>query len=321
MSNTVFDLAEKLEATYSNDVFLGHLAWYAIPETTKVQHSQFEKALEEAGVDFIKLPPAPRPVDVFKRACTQAQAKKVEPDELYEGPATHFNYLFRNAGQDVDYVYRTLICEEVDAAGHEIGFTEVAKYRFTRSTSNIHITYSPTLHNPSEAGRFESNVRRYFKDNNDTLTPYAIREFVRKGLEGALRAVKVRPSGGIYFTQQAFSQHLNSLENAINSVGGSFHTLPLLDDGKQREMLRTAFENETTDEINTFVGEMLDITMSGKKITQDRYVEYRMQYQNLSRKIIEYSTLLDDALELSNARLDVMEAEIETLMDSVDFGV
>jgi uncharacterized protein DUF6744 len=326
--NTVFELADKLENTYSGDLFLGHLAWYAIGETTKVQHSDFEKALANAGVDFVKLPPAPRAVDIFKRGCTAAQIKKVEvtPEIHAElaalGHATdarYFNYLFRNAGQDSDYVYRILVREEVDSAGHEIGFNEVAKLRFTRSTSVItpYLWGHTVLTNEIE---ILNDVRRFFSDNNDTLTPYAIREFVRKALEGALHAVKVRPSGGVYFVQQAFAQQVEGLEQAITSVGGSFHTLPLLDDAKQREMLRTAFESEAADEINTFVGELMDITMGGKTITPERYVEFKVSYDDLDRKLSEYANLLDDALELSNSRLDVMHAMIVELPNYVDHG-
>jgi ElaB/YqjD/DUF883 family membrane-anchored ribosome-binding protein len=321
MTNTVEALSTKLTETYNPDLFLGRLCWYSIPDSVNITRDAFVAKLDECGVPFGKTIPEIRAVDVFKRGCTSAETNKYLPDDTERAAldlpdVSYINYMFRNSGQDKDKVYRSLIREVVDAAGHKLAYTEIATLTYDRTTQAIVTTVNSTPFLDVERAVIRK-VTDYFAHEGKRITPYSIREFVRKGLEWDIHAIKVRPSGGIYFTQEDFSVVVTALETAINDIGGSFHTLPLLDDSKQRLMLKKAFEDESLDDINAMLAEITEVFKSGKQISEDRYADFRLRYNALSKKVVEYSNVLDEAMETTASYLEIADAQIEALWDKV----
>lgn len=325
-------LAEKMEKKYDPTAFLGRLAWYSVPETVRITHEDLSKRMTEAFKGLsVHLGPLNkvRPVDVFKRGCTDAQRKKYLPTAAEIKALTslwvtgvnniaHVNYLVRNAGTDANHVWRVLIRESVDTQGHEIGYDEVAKIQYNRTTNDIQTVKSDVIDSIPVEDDILHGIVKYFLEETTIFTPYSIREYVRRGLEGYLRAIRVRPSGGIYFVQEQFSQPLAALESVINGIGGSVHTLPLLDDSKQREMLRAAFEDESTSDITAMMDEIRDILKNGKTITSDRFADFKVRYDHQKTKLLEYSAILDEAMDTTASYLELAQQQIKVLIDKVD---
>jgi hypothetical protein len=319
MTNIVDTYAAKIEKQYDPAAFLGHLCWYGIPEAVNVTHDEFTALCDSASIPFPKLP-KPRIVDVFKRACKNAVVNKYVPDDTERatlaGDVHHINYMIRGAGADETHVWRVIVKEVVDSAGHKLSYDDIAVVQFGRQ-GNLSVRWKTNDVWPVERG-IESNIMSYYTSQAVTVTPYAIREFVRKGIEWYLHAIRVRPSGGVYFIQEQFSPTMKSLEKVVNDVGGSFHTLPLLDDSKQREMLRQAFEDEAMGDVEEMMVEISALMSNKKNISSDKYVDFFERYNKQRKKVVEYSDLLDEAMEKTGSALEILSTQMEALKDLVE---
>jgi hypothetical protein len=310
MSNVVLDLSSKLESKYDSKMFLGRLGWYTISENVSHDHGKFcEKILDITDT----LPGPPRPGDIFKRACTFVERKNIKIEDNLK-----VNYMIRPSGSDPDFIWRSLVKEIVDSEGHRLSYEEVCVITFQRKTEVVDVIENRVLE-PVETVIIK-NLKDYITDNSNVLTAYAIRETVRRILEKSLYAIKVRPSGGIYFVSEEHSERFSKLEDVVNSLGfgASFHSLPLLNDEKQREMLRNAFEEESCSLADELIGEIMGLVKSGKKISSDKFTNYKMQYDSLRKKVVDYSDILDEAMEITASRLEVMNNVMLQLLGNVN---
>jgi hypothetical protein len=322
MTNTFTEAVDKLTTNYDSDMFLGRLVWYTVTEDLNITHKTFHETVLDnfMGLDTQPvLPGFPRPTDVFKRACTAAQVRNVPKGG--EGAEDHtYNYMVRPAGHDDEHVWRVIVREEVDPNGHELSYDELVKVTFNRKTEKLRFNNvdRDTEHGDEHVNDIVGAIYDYFKAEADRITPYAVREFTRKFLERTLHSIKVRPAGGVYFVNEAHAPAIEALDRTLNGWQGStFHFMPLIDDSKQRQMLRAAFEDESVGEVDRIVGEMAEIMAEGGKISSDRFANYKVEYDSIRKKVSDYSALLDENLERTVNRLDIMEKVLIELIDHV----
>lgn len=310
-----FEQYQAAVQNYDSEMYLGRLCWYSISELSHIDHSQFCGLLVNNGLSS-HLPPVPRPSDVFKRACTAAQRRKMPSNQ----PNVLVNYLIREVGKDSDNIWRRLVSERVDTEGHKLDYTEIAEIHFYRPTSKIDVQWLDfgVGQNEATAQAVIQQLLESFKEWNNSLTPYAIRELVRRILTG-MSATAVRPSGGVYFVRETHSREVAAMEAVIGALpgGSSFHSLPLVDDGKQRTMLKAAFEDESIGQVDTLLGEIGQILKSGQRITADRFSQFKAEHDSLLRKVADYSDLLDEAMEATASRLEIMNTALFELLGSV----
>lgn len=315
----IFNEAVQKAKGYDPDLFLGRLVWYTVTQDVNVDHSEFCKLMlvTYEGVDTgkPKLPKVPRQRDVFKRACTEAERRKVPSDK--EG--VYYNYMVRPAGTDTDNVWRVVVREAVDASGHELDYTEFIRVNYNAQSKQISFEELTDISEDDTLESIKQEIRSYFHLWMNRLTAYTIRELARNNLERNMGAIKVRSSGGVYFVSEEFADQLEALETVINSLddGTNFHSLPLLDDGKQREMLRAAFEEESVGECDRLIGEMTEILKSDKKITKDRFVQFKVEYDLMRRKVVDYSDLLDEKLDHTSTSLAIVKKTMTKLMGQI----
>lgn len=319
MTNTnIFNEHVDKMLNYDNELFLGRLCWYTVTEDVRVNYKDFYELILKAFANMDikpKLPTPPRGVDVFRRACTGAEIKNYSDDT--SGDGVRYNYMIRPAGSDADRVYRVIVRETVDNNGHELGYDELIKVVYNRASESI--DFRPEAIDDPVVSEIQGAIIAYFYDWRDTLTAYACRELVRKLIENNLNGIRVRPSGGVYFVHERYAPVIDALDPAINmlSPDSAFHFLPLLDDGKQREMLRAAFEDESVGQIDTLIGEMGDILKGDKQISMERFASYKASYDELRGRLVDYSDLLDEKLELSATRLEIMQQVVYELIGKV----
>lgn len=109
------------------------------------------------------------------------------------------------------------------------------------------------------------------------------------------------------------TQDLTNLETSIEAIGATFHTLPLLDDAKQRGMLRQAFADESLADIQDMLKEIGEIKENNRKISADRYVEMRMKFSRMETKVADYSAVLGEALTMNDSWLKVAKLQVADL--------
>jgi hypothetical protein len=292
---------------------LGMLAWYSVPESSEINHKEFLLLVEKKNAP-IKTPELPKPADVFRRACNNAKLLKVPAGV----PGEFFNYTLRDSGYDDAFVFRTAVEERVDSKNHELGFRTIGQVIFSRESVNTTYTYDVPMDDESvkHYQQMQQSIDQYVDDKALTIPAIAIRESARRALEITLTGTRVRPGGGVYFINPDKLDKLEAVDFVINSVpNASFHMLPLVDDKRQREMLKSSFEDESIEETKRLIDDITGILKKGDDISAKKFSSLHERYTSQRDKIAEYKTLLNDALETSSAALEVCNAQIMKLLD------
>lgn len=326
MTNPIEEMNQHLTDTYDPSLFLGRLAWYSISEECSVQHTALCAAMIEAfaptGI-IPDLPPGLRVVDIFKRACKAAERKNVMAIGHKADEQIRSNYIVRPTGGDPDTVWRNIVRENVDGEGHHLDYKDQVQIKFNRKAETIDFNMFPSYY--TSPGVEDLNTKtmleeivQYYNEKSQVLVAYSIRVLIQRVLQNQLLGIKVRPSGGIYFIGEQFAPGLAAMESVVNGLeGGTMHSLPLMDDKKQREMLRLAFEEESISEIDTMIGEIGEILGSDQKISIEKYGKLRDQYDMCKQKCLDFSDLLNDALESTAIRLELCNTQLYDLIGSV----
>lgn len=292
---------------------LGLLAWYFVPEDAEVDHSTFLRLVETNNAP-IKTPAVPKPANVFRRACKAAKITKVPTNN----PDIFHNYVLRDAGYETNFVFRRVIEETIDSGDHSLGFRDLGQAIFDKS--GVSATYKRTIAADDPALPYWDNIREHIDNFVQTrmmmLPAIVIREGARKAVELKLNGVKVRDGGGVYFVAPDRLEKLKSLDVVINSIDGcTFHILPVIDDQRQRSMLREAFESETVEDMDTLVGEITSLLRSDKNIPVKKYLEIQQRYNDKREKLDEYTSLLNETLDRSSVAIDLCGAQLKALLD------
>ena len=318
--------------------FLGILCWYTVPESVWVNYYDYtSKALIAKAPVVIKK--APKAADVFLRACTSVESSfrripKVQDNNQEE---SYINYLVRNAGSDADWICKQVVAETVDKNEHQISFDIVGDLRFNKkshvivddrpsasllagwdSASGSYSAEPSAIQGGFNFDELVTQIKAYYTEKEMLLTAYAVRESFRHALEGPLMALSVRSSGGVYFVGTNKFEGLAGLETLASELPGvGFHMLPLADDKKQRTMIKEAFEDDAVGELEKLMGEIADTSkMSVKQLVsfQERFFEHRSRNK-------EYSGVLQDNLEKSQATLKLCNLAIKSAFEKIGEGV
>jgi hypothetical protein len=286
-----------------DEATLGYIAWYTITQPV-VTHEQLEEMVADLPLSKTVLPKAPRMGDAFKRACRYSERKKVP----IPGADTFANFLIRNVTQDADEVERHLVLEIVDVEGKRLEYHIVAQMTFNRTKSNLYVRQ---LQVDDELLTLTKETLKLFTDNFDTATKYleaqVLRLMIRQQLE-LMSATSVRPQGSVYFIPVASKEQAEALETLCQRLGhGSiFHSLPLIDSTKQREMVKAAFETDVHDQAAQLIAELTGKRRDGKTITAKAWEKYQGKFKKLKASAGDYATIVDD-------ELDKVKIEIESL--------
>jgi|688.fasta_scaffold208867_4 hypothetical protein len=295
---------------------LGMLAWYSVPESSEIDHKQFLFLVEKNNAP-LKTPDLPKPADVFRRACNNAKMLKIPANV----PGEFFNYTMRDSGYDDGFVFRTAVEERVDSKNHELGFRVIGQAIFSKESVKTHYELDPNIDSSTDPAAkhfntMQNSINSYVDVKATTIPAIAVRESARRALENTLVGTRVRPGGGVYFISPEKLEKLEAIDVVINSVpNASFHVLPLVDDTRQREMLKSSFEDESIEETKRLIDDITELLKSGDNISAKKFSSLHGRYTSQKNKLSEYKELLSDALELSSTALDVCNAQIMQLLD------
>jgi hypothetical protein len=299
---------------------LGMLAWYSVPESSEIDHKDFLFLVEKNNAP-LKTPELPKSADVFRRACNNAKMLKI-PAAV---PGEFYNYTMRDSGYDDGFVFRTAVEERVDSKNHELGFRVIGQATFSRESVKTHYQIDDKI-DPSDPAvtqfkKMQNCIDSYVDAKATTIPAIAVRESARRALENTLLGTRVRPGGGVYFINPEKLEKLEAIDVVINNVpNASFHVLPLVDDSRQREMLKSSFEDESIEETKRLIDDITDILKSGDDISARKFSSLHNRYTSQKNKLAEYKDLLSDALETSSTALDVCNAQIMQLLDKATDG-
>lgn len=313
-------LAHELHSKHDNrEIWLGHLCWYYISGDFRITLKDWMGSIYGTEIGNM-VPSPPRPVDAFKRAVASARGRQT----ISTGYT--YKYMPRGAGQDTEQVYRSITVEELDVEQHRLRYNPVVDLEYDRETERILV---PTWHDALSEYPYEvqdavkervSEIFRRYDQEIDSLGPIKVREMIRHELEDEQIGIQAKPGGGVYFVFDEFSDRLDAVDEMVNGfVGCEFHQLPLIDDTKQRNMLKEAFEAECIGQVNSMMDEMRELlTGSRGKITMKKAKNYHQRFVDLSSKLASYSDLLDEALVETGNRLKIMQQQCFKIVEAID---
>lgn len=309
------DYVSRLKAN-DPEMFLGSIVWYGVTENTHISHAALDIALKDCGLDTFA-PPKPDDGDVFRRLCSAA----CPPGKIPTGaPGVFYRYTMGNVSHAGGKIFKQIKRESVNENDRKLKTDYLVEIEFDSLTSTVSAstlvdknTGLPFDLDPAAEG-IRDKVLNNFQSEKDHHNAYAMRTLIRKVLD-ASHACVVRPSGGVYFVIRQNSVNVAGLEKLSAKVPGTcVQSHPLLDDGKQRQMIKEAFEAETVGEIDKAILE-IDGLLKGPEVGSTRFQTVFGNMKNVVEKVESYEDLLEEQVEGAQFRLKLYKAKMRDLLN------
>ncbi len=289
---------------------LGELCWYTVAEALKIKHAAFLALCTQHGLEEFA-PKMPKDVDVFRRACTKAQRKRipVPNTDVFE------NIMVRDVKSAAGHFWKHIVIETVDGDNRRLDHEAVIEVHFDPDLPDTLELTSLGAHRAS-ADLVAQEIAAGYAEWRGMVYGYSVREFIR-AVVMSTGATVVRPSGGVYFVMEPKLDTIAKLDEIVTHFAEKLpdgdlilHTVPLIDDARQREMLRAAVEAETAADIDKFVKE-IDELLDDDRATDARFAELAARKNALKAKTEEYATLLSDTLGGTELRMKKLESSLK----------
>ena len=285
---------------------LGYLAWYTVFDNTMIPYKDLENALDQAGLGYAT-PRPPKAKDVFRRSCTSHE-KRREPVSkgVYE------NHLIRDVRSIGGAVDKHLVIERVDTNGRRLDYTPV--YELSYNDKNG--AYATSLHpSASEYIHVAESVITTFRQWQDKVHSQAVRTAILRVLQHQ-HATVVRPSGGVYFISSRNVDDVHGMEQVLTGLtgtkGASIHTVPLVDNPRQREMLEDAFKNEMENRLSDLMADV-DQAIDAGKVGSKKFSNLASELSDIKSKAREYTSVLESEQEAVSLRVQAFESKLSKL--------
>lgn len=306
MTTTTFSqYADHLK--HSDLPFLGEIIYYSVPMRTSAEYEPFVKALSDAGFDDL-IPRRPQDADTFRRACTAAQRKRVP----VIGRATYENILIRDVRQAAGHVWKQIVIEEVDGQNKRLSYEPKLELEYDPDIDGIVPMWLTPEHETTRLAA--QQIMNDFNDWKGQLTDHNIRKLITDVL-ATCNATETRASGGVYFVMESRMGRVRDLGKVLDITGVSGRgkvdlvTIPLIDDAKQREHIRNAFEDESVGEAQRMISEIEEL-LSGPEVSERKFIAMTKRMKELKDRANEYTQLLDDNLDGTQLRLQALETRM-----------
>lgn len=307
-NTTVIDSYAK-QIKDSGQPILGMLAWFTVPSTAEIEYADFMNLVIDNDAPITKMK-QPSPNNVFRRASSHSKLRK-QP-----GPEDEIlcNYHFKDVSYDKTYIFKCLVEEQVDKANHTLDHRTIADITFTKASHRVNFTPKIAADDYAQPAYTElvKNLKDFIANKGSKMHDLVIREAARRSLEFMLKGVRLR--GGVYFVAYEYADELNALDAVINGVEeADFHMLPLVDDQKQRGMLKNAFEDESMNQAHTLMAEIAELLESDKNVPAKKFADIQMRYSLMKDKMTEYGKLLNDNLSNAHESLTICNKQLAAL--------
>jgi hypothetical protein len=309
MSVTDFkNFAEQAKRT-DQDLWLGELVWYTVPET-RVRHTDLEVALTKAGLSNF-VPRKPRDEDVFRRVAPNGHKKRVGTAD----PEIHINYLIRQVKRGGGVCVKQIVAETVDSGGEKLGYEPVYEMKYVEGATEELTAFSLSTTPDPVAQGIANDVLLNYAVNRGWVDAQAVRTIIRKVMEAA-RATNVRQTGGVYFVMSAYTNLVTALEKFAPLIPGcQVESLPLIADDKRKALIRRAYEAESVEQIDKMLAEVSGILGDpDAKLDARKYAAYSAQFSAALGKTKDYENLLSDTLDTTNSKLLILQRSMSQLL-------
>lgn len=291
------------------EVTLGHVCFWTVTNPW-VTHSDFVDLIHNHGLSKGLIPGPPRLIDAFKRACRYSERKGL-PVPLT--PNT-INFLIRPVRMNKHEVERHLVLELVDPEGRKLDYYDVAHFVYKRADAVLNVT-KLSLKSADMTDMVDETIQRFAQEFDraaKTVDPQVIRSTIRSQLEIAF-AVPVRRHGSVYFIPIQYQDTVSSLEGFLPALGEgcSFHSIPLVDTAKQRELVRAAFDEEIHNQATQLI---TTIKNTKANMSQAQWANHKKEYNELKEKYLTLQPIVAGQLDQAQLEIEALEAHLAELI-------
>jgi hypothetical protein len=329
----------------SSDVpLLGHLVLYSIFEG-RVTHNDLVTWFRDLELDEDLVPPPLRQADVFERVTGPDGVRVTYPldDPTATGPASRTSrrrrkelepsatLMVRHVRRDGDQIVRHVVREVRDEKRAELTYdTNLAVCTFHRDHSEGSaegagdLTIEPNQTAIAKLPRAEqatvqemlSAIERRYQHRCTYLTSDRLRSVIRRYVEN-LSAIKVRPTGGVYFVHREHAAALGALRELVGRFGpeSSFVRVPIPDQSEMREMVIKAFTTSAKDDLDRLAE---DIAAAQRAKRFDEAAKLYERFTEVQEATNKHSALLSASLDDTRAALELVKVQLGGLLVADD---
>lgn len=335
----------------SGTPILGHLVLYSICET-RVARTDLERWFRQFGLDETFLPRPIREVDAYEQvtgkrgvratykltsatptpngggAVTGRRGQSGKTGGKTDGKTVAVTLMVRHVARDDMKIVRHLVREVRDEGASRLSYdTRLAEIVFWRDPAGTGRPGVGVLQiHPNEAAiaqlseSEQAKVRKTLQEVEDTYREQCrfynsdrLRSLVRTYIEG-LNAVRVRPTGGVYFVHRAHEAPLAALRELVARFGDGSHLtrVPLPDQEEMREMVVAALTTKTKEDLDKLAADIAAARRDGASDAQMQVLLRR--FQALQRSTAEHGRLLSSSLDDTQAALKLVNAQVTNLL-------
>lgn len=312
---------------------LGHLVVYSVFDGN-VTPDALDLWFTQLGLDRALLPAAARPVDAYEKVTGElsvsysttdpkrSRGRKREPGEEVA------TLMVRPVAADGERIIRHLVRELRDEGAKTLRYeTRLAEVVFERDQAPDRAPGAGALRiapDTAAIGRLPGPEREHVTDVIADLgdryrhrctyvSGDRLRSLVRKYIED-LNAVRVRPTGGVYFVGTQHTATLAALHELVGRFGegSNLARIPLADEAEMREMIISAWRERARDELQRL---SRDIAAARRGGSGPKAVDALVKrYQALRATAAEHSELLSETLEETAGAMELAEMQLKDLL-------
>ena len=224
------------------------------------------------------------------------------------------SYMVRPVSMRSKELEAHLVLEELDAAGKRLSHQDLIAYRL--NTETVFYDEKPLM-DPMPFADFTRQRTESFRNHlaraMQDVDPQSIRYTIRQELWD-MEALNVRSRGGIYFVPAHREKDMEALETFSALVGADFHTLPLPDTGKQKDMLIKAFEEDVHTQAFETIEALDKVLNSGAKIPPSVWARHKKRFDDLTNRTAQYSDIVDKELDKAGTELMMLQSKITAVL-------
>jgi hypothetical protein len=311
---------------------LGHLVLYSIFDG-QVTRDALAGWFTELGLAPAFLPPEIRAVDAFEKVT--GDVKVTYPlDGQSSGPrgrrpaerARTATLMVRHVRRDSDQIVRHLVREIRDEQQTRLSYdVKVGECVFRRDTADAAAHGAGSLHLapdftvvPAQAEQQHiravlDHIRDRYRHHCNYLTSDRLRGVIRTYVE-SLHAIKIRPTGGVYFVHRRYQPTLDALRELVKRFAAGSHLVrvPLPNQAEMREMVVAAWRTKAKDDLDRLARDIAAAQHAepGQAAVQALY----KRFQNLESAATEHTELLNASLDDTGAALQLVRAQLGSLL-------
>lgn len=253
--------------------------------------------------------------DVFRKVTSAINNTTVTLDD-----GARARLLMVSITNNGDVLTRRLVVEILNSKDERLSYTEMHDITFDRDTTAVTVTPLATSWTAPPAARevavdATSSIATEFRYQKQMVDANGLRAAIIKILRRA-HAVTVKESGGVYFVPESNAATVESLVAvAAEFATVRFHDVPLLDDPRQRGLVRDAVEDEIVAACDALLAEAAKESEAGG-LSARRRASILARQDEMRKKLEEYRQRLGSDMQHADTRLQFVTMQMQSFLNA-----